>query len=182
MQRTILGILIATIVMYVWGFVYWGASGVPYAAWEQAPNDAAAGAALLEHFPESGVYYMPGNDHSTEERNVLFESGPTGFVILDRDGRPAFDTNIMLAGFLLNGVVAAVVALLLHMTLPAAPGYTQRLRLVAVVAAVAVLLVNFGDVVWWAVPTGWVVAQAFYNFTAIVLSGAVLARFIGART
>ena len=178
MKQAILGVLVATIVLYLWGFVYWGASTVPYYAWEQAPDDRAAGAALLEHFPESGVYYMPGNDHPMEERNQLFEQGPTGFVILDRDGRPAFDTSIMIGGLILNAIVVAVLAMLLQITLPAAPTYIQRLRIVTYAGAAGVFLINFGDVVWWAIPMGWVVAQAVYNFTGVVIAGAILARFI----
>jgi hypothetical protein len=177
-SRTVFGVLIATVVLYMWGFVYWGASSAPYVAWHQAPDDRVAGAALLEHFPESGVYYLPGNDHETEVRNQLFEQGPTGFVILDRDGRPAFDTNIMIAGFVLNAIVVSVLALLLRITLPAAPSYRQRLRIVTTAGAAGVLLINFGDVVWWAIPMGWVAVQAAYNFVGVVIAGAILARFI----
>ena len=178
MRQTVIGVLVATIVLYLWGFIYWGASSVPYQTWSQAPNDRAAGAALLEHFPESGVYYVPGNDHPAEERNQLFESGPTGWVVLDRDGRPAFDANIMAAGLVLDGIVVALLAMLLHLTLAAGSGYGKRLRIVTYAGAAGVLLINFGDIVWWAIPTGWVVAQAFYNFTGVVLAGAILAYFI----
>ena len=72
----------------------------------------------------------------------------------------------------------ALLALLLHITLPAGSGYGQRLRIVALVGATAVILINFGDVVWWAIPAGWVVAQAIYNFSAVLLAGAVLAYFV----
>lgn len=162
----------------MFGFAYWGASTVPYATWQQAPDDRAAGAALLAHFPESGVYYVPGNAHAMEERNQLFEQGPTGFVILDRDGRPAFDTAIMAGGFVLNGVVVALLALLLRLTLPAAPGYGQRLLVATTAGAIGVLLINFGDIVWWAIPAPWVIAQAAYNFAGVVLAGAILAWFV----
>lgn len=178
MKQTAIGVLIATIVFYMWGFVYWGASPIPYQTWNQAPDDRAAGAALLEHFPESGVYYMPGNDHPTEERNQLFEQGPTGFVIIDRDGRPAFDTNIMIGGLVLNAIVVTLLAMLLHLTLAAAPLYGQRLRIIIYAGAAAVVLINFGNIVWWAIPAGWVLANAFYNFTGVVIAGAILARFI----
>lgn len=177
-KQMVIGVAVATVVLYAWGFVYWGASQVPYQTWIQAPDDRAAGAALLEHFPESGVYYMPGNDHPVEERNQLFEQGPTGWVIIDRDGRPAFDATIMMNGFVLNGIVVAVLALLLQLTLPAAPLYIQRLRIVTYAGAAAVLLINFGDVVWWAIPMGWVLAQALYNFVGVVITGAILAYFV----
>jgi len=50
--------------MYVWGFLYWGgANPFPYQAWKQTPDDVAAGQALLEHFSESGTYYVGAPPH-----------------------------------------------------------------------------------------------------------------------
>jgi hypothetical protein len=121
---------------------------------------------------------MPGNDHEAELRNELFEQGPTGFVIIDRDGRPAFDTTIMVAGLALNAIVVGLLALLLRITLPAAPRYGQRLGIITIAGAAGVLLINFGDVVWWAIPAPWVIAQAVYNFVGVVIGGGILARFI----
>ena len=64
MKRCVIGIILATLAMYVWGFLYWGgANPFPYKAWKQTPDDVAAGKALLEHFPETGTYHMPGMNH-----------------------------------------------------------------------------------------------------------------------
>jgi hypothetical protein len=178
MGRVLVGIVLATVIVYFWGFLYWGASSVPYSAWQESADDAAAGQALLDHFPESGVYYIPANGNPPELRSKLYETGPTGFVILDVDGRPEFDATIMAEGFALNGVVMALLALLLHSCRRATPLYSDRLRLVSLVAAIAVLLVNAGDIVWWAMPVDWELWQIFYNFSALVLGGAVLAYFV----
>lgn len=178
MRRIILGIALSTIVVYLWGFLYWGASAVPYSTWHETADDSAAGQALLEHFPRSGVYYLPANGNPPERRSELYESGPTGFVIIDVDGRPEFDTAIMTEGFALNGLVMGLLALLLHLAGAATPLYRDRLKLIALVSAIAVLMVNAGDAVWWAMPWGWESAQIFYNFTALMLGGAVLAFFI----
>jgi len=178
MGRIIGGIALATVVVYIWGFLYWGASTLPYASWQETADDSAAGQALLEHFPESGVYYIPANGNAPELRSALYESGPTGFVILDVDGRPEFDTSIMAEGFLLNGVVMALFAILLHVCRTATPLYADRLKLVSLVAAIAVLMVNAGDIVWWAMPASWESAQIFYNFTAMLIGGSVVAYFV----
>ena len=178
MGRIIGGIAASTAIVYIWGFLYWGASAVPYSSWQETADDSAAGQALLEHFPESGVYYLPANGNPPELRSALYESGPTGFVILDVDGRPEFDTSIMTAGFALNGVVMALFALLLHLCRNATPRYVDRLKLVALVAGIAVLMVNAGDIVWWAMPVDWESAQIFYNFTAMFLGGSVVACFV----
>ena len=155
MKRMTLGVLLATVVLYLFGFAYWGASGLPYQVWNETADDRAAGQALKEHFPESGVYFIPAMGNPPEERTKLYDAGPTGFVILDVDGRPEFDPGIMIMGFLLNGVVMVLFAIVLWMTRRAAPEYGDRLKLVIVVSALAVLMINFGDAVWWVMPLSW---------------------------
>ena len=178
MSATIRGIVVASIAVFLWGFLYWGANPVPYMAWEQAPDDRAAGQALLEHFPESGVYYLPGNGNPPELRAALYESGPTGFVIIDRNGRPEMDPSIMMQGFALNVLIICLLAGLLHVTASATPSWGERFRVTLLAGAVAVTLVDFGHAVWWLIPWPWVLAQAFYDFTAVALMGAILAYFI----
>ena len=46
MGRTFIGIAIASVVLYVWGFLYWGLGPWPTMIWHQAADDVAAGEAL----------------------------------------------------------------------------------------------------------------------------------------
>lgn len=163
---------------YLFGFAFWGASSAPYSVWNETADDRAAGRALLEHFPESGVYYLPARGNPAEQRGELYEAGPTGFVILDRDGRPEVDPSIMAGGFVLNAVFIALLAVLLRVTLPAGPTYGDRLKIALCAAAVGVVMIDFGRAVWWAMPWDWELVQAFYNFVAWGLAGAILAYFV----
>ena len=43
MSSILKGIVIASLAIYVWGFLYWGASPFPYKAGHEAPDDATAG-------------------------------------------------------------------------------------------------------------------------------------------
>jgi hypothetical protein len=175
-MRALLGVLAAAVAMYVFGFAYWGASAFPYTPWLETKDDAAAGQALLEHFPESGVYYIPGN--SNEDRTALYDAGPVGFVYIDVDGRPEFDPGIMVRGFLLNGVIAALLLWLFRLT-GVEPSHGSRIQLAALVALIFVAVVHVGDVVWWVMPAGWELSRAFYNFAAFVLGAAVLSAVLG---
>jgi len=65
---------------------------------------------LLQHFPESGLYYLPANQNPPALRTDLYEQGPTGFVFIQREGRPGFDGAIMLLGFFHNLLVALPIA------------------------------------------------------------------------
>lgn len=180
MANHVKGIIVASILVYAWGFAYWGASPFPYQAWNETADDQAAGAALREHFPESGVYFLPANGNPPEQRAELYATGPVGFVILDRDGRPEFDPGIMVQGFLLNVVVITLLTLLLRSVVTAIPTYGQRFRAVLLVGLIAVVFVDLGRAVWWMIPWPWVLAQSFYDFTALALAGAVLAHFVRA--
>ena len=141
-------------------------------------DDRAVGDALRLHFPESGVYYLPGNGNEPGLRAELYEAGPTGFVILDVDGRPEVDPAIMLGGLLLDGLIVAILAGWMRFALGSLPTYRSRLAFSALAGAFAVVLVNFGDAVWWALPWGWELVQSFYNFTAVLVAGAILAHYI----
>ena len=38
--------------------------------------------------------------------------------------------------------------------------------------------VNFGNAVWWAIPWSWELVQGFYNLSAWLIAGAIMARFV----
>ncbi len=65
--RTLLGVVLAGIITFMWGFAFWGATTTPYEAWKSANNDADAQARLAELFPESGYYGIPSMTNNTAE-------------------------------------------------------------------------------------------------------------------
>jgi hypothetical protein len=178
MRRIAIGIVLATLVTYVWGFLYWGASPIPYTAWTQAADDAAAQAALRTHFPERGTYFVPGRDHPTDEMTALYQAGPVALVhMLAPAGRDPFDVGIMVKGFSLVLLSAALLALLLH-RLARVLRYGELARVVVLVALLATLVVDLGDYAWWNIPGAWKLAQGVYDFTAILIPGLIVARFV----
>lgn len=126
MKRQIIGVALAAVAVYMWGFLYWGATTIPYLAWQATNDDAAAGQALLEHFPVSGTYYLPGMYNDEETRNKLSDAGPVGFVHIQREGRPVVDTSTMRNGFLLMLATAFLISVILKRALPALPSYAGR--------------------------------------------------------
>ena len=179
MRSTAIGVLLGSLAMFAWGMLYWGANPAPYTAWQQTRDDAAAGRAILQHFPVSGTYYLPGLDNDAETRTKLHEHGPVAFVhVTARNGRPEMDPGIFVKGFGHNLAVVLLLAWLMHLAGPALPGYRDRVKLAAVAGLLAALLVDMGDVVWWYLPLQWKLHQALYSFTALLVPGLVLARFV----
>jgi len=179
MNKTLLGILVVSVACYVWGFLYWGVSNVPYAAWSQAPNDAAVQESLRELLPESGTYYIPGLDHEDEQLASLFASGPVAFIHVNLDGRPMVDPTIMIGGMLLTVLIVSFMALFFKVT--GASEFRDFARQSVIVGVLMVIAFDGGDLVWWQIPLEWKLAQAIYNFTLIILAGHLLGIFMKAK-
>jgi hypothetical protein len=174
-----LGVILASVALFLWGFLYWGLSHFPYQAWKRSSDDEAAQKALLELFPEDGTYYVPGRKHDAATLERLFRQGPLVFVhMLRRDGRPPLDPGIMIRGFALNVVVAALVALLLWQARGGLPDYLSRLLHASLAGVIASLMIDCGDAIWWEVSWVWKLRQAIYNCVAFVIGGAILAYFV----
>jgi hypothetical protein len=178
-KRALVGVLLATLAMYFFGFLFWGATTLPYRTWKIAPDDEAAQRALLTHFPESGTYHVPApTAHDEKRRRELFERGPVGFVHIDRDGRPMEDPAILIGGFVLNLVVVALLALILWRVLPALPTYRSRVGFLALLGLTAAIMIDGGSAIWWGLAWQWKVVQGLYDVGAWIVAGLVLAKFI----
>jgi hypothetical protein len=179
MVRTALGVIVASIVIYAWGFAYWGFGPYRTLIWKQAENDELAGQALTTHFTDRGTYFVPSFNADQQKTVELMEKGPVAMVhMLAPQGHPAFDPIVMGQGFVLNLVVVILVAVLLHNITPSMPTYLGRVGLVILAGLIASLLIDGGDIVWWRIPWEWKLYQAAYNVSVWVIAGAILAAFI----
>src|SRR5262249_33656674 len=91
MVRVIVASLLAAVVLFVWGAVWWMA--LPFAGWamKPMPNEEAVVAALKTGLPDSGTYFSPYGDQNAtpEQEAALLErhrQGPLAQVIYIKDG------------------------------------------------------------------------------------------------
>lgn len=118
--------------------------------WKHTRDDAAAGAALREYFPENGTYLVPGfaNDDATME--TLSKKGPVALVnMIAVEGAAPFDPMMLVKGFFLNLVVIILIALLLRRVVACLPSYMNRVMFVALAGLTATVLIEGGDIAWW---------------------------------
>lgn len=177
MKRTVLGVILATLAMFVWGMVYWGANPLPYRTWKTATNDETAQRLMREQFTEVGTYFVPSVRADPETLERRYQAGPVGFVQVTSLGRPVHDTSIMTKGLLLDFASVLTMAGLLHMAAPALLTYRRRAGFAALAGLGAAILIDGGDVAWWSIPWEWKLHQAAYDATAWWVAGLVLARF-----
>jgi len=180
MKRLITGCLIASIVLFLYGFLYWGGT-IPYGehVWKQSADDAVAGRALSAHFPEKGTYFVPASTNEQETRSKLYLRGPIAMVhMLSPSGRPEMDSSILAKGFLANLAFIIVVGLLLRRVAAALPTYGNRVMFAILAGLACTLLTDIGDIAWWTMDWQWRAYTGFYHFSAWVIVGIVLAAFV----
>lgn len=183
MTRTVLGIVVAAVVLYAWGFLVWGVVPYPAVVWKKPVDEEAARKALREQFPERGTYVVPGAGHDEAVKEALFKQGPVAMVHMTHPaGRPLADPSIMIGGFVLNLVALVLIALILRRVGAAMPGYGERVGFVALIGLTAALLIDGGDAVWWQIPWEWKLYQAGYDFSFWLIAGLILAKFVGPKT
>ncbi len=179
MKRAI-AVLAAAIAVYIWGFVYWGATTIPYQVLETTSDDAAAQQAIRAHFPRNGVYALPSVLHDAESLESLSMAGPTAFVFVTAaDGRPSMVPSIMIFGFLQGLAVAALVAVLLSWA-GAGFSFGCKLNLALLAGVISVVQTQFGDAVWWTFPWSWKLVTSFYEIVCFLILGVILAKMLPA--
>ncbi|MEX0936840.1 MAG: hypothetical protein WDZ59_03190 [Pirellulales bacterium] len=179
MKRIILGVVLASVAAYMWGFVVWGLGPYHEIIWKRSTDDVAAGAALRNMFPENGVYYVPGSQHEGETATRLWDAGPVAMVhMIAVDGRAQMDSTMMVAGAIFTIGFVMLLALMLQWVVVALPGYGSRVAFVTMIGIAAAALVDLGDIVWWQFDWKWMFYRAGYHATVCLIAGLVLAGFI----
>lgn len=177
MGKTALGVILATVAMFVWGSVFW-LSPLGQMTVEHAPNDAQAQAALTESFPESGAYAVPGDMEASDFAD-LHRQGPIAMVIVSHGaGREPMAPGIFAAGFVHELLVVILLAILLRMVAPALATYGKRVLFCTMVGLIGAGLIDGAMMIWWYAPTQYALMSLFYNAMAVLLAGLVLSAFI----
>lgn len=176
MKKTLIGIVTTTLALYIWGFIYWGVSTVPYASWKQTADDAAAQEMLSRVFPEDGTYFIPGVGNDPETRTALYEQGPIGFIHIIHGPSLENDPVVMIGGLVLNLVIVALLAVMFRVA--GAREFRDFARLSVIAGAVAVVAIDVGDIIWWRMPVSWEIWQIIYNYSVWLIAGHLLGVFM----
>ena len=172
MKSLLLGSLVSAIALFVWGFVYFGASGIPYGFLGDAADN---GPTLDAAFSESGTYVVP--DPRLENVAELHERGPFAMVHIRKGGMPMMSPSLMIGGFVHGFIYALLLGLLLRHICKKS-GYGARVGFVTLAGATGTFMARVGDAVWWHHAWDWQLSTMAYTIIGSAIVGAILARFI----
>lgn len=177
MKRLILGSLLAAIVVFIWGFLYWNVLPFRNSAIASVADEAAL-AQALGALPETGTYQVPDlRAHpSPEAYTAQLAQGPFALVQLRKEGVNWAAPSIFINGFLHYLITALLIGLLLRKTRFASFG--ERFALVFLAGLAAAFFANLGDPIWFYLPWDYHVLQFGYDLTTWILIGLVMAKFV----
>ena len=180
MKNLLLGSVIAAVALLFWGFAFWAVSPLPYTALKTVADEPAAGQALLEHFPQSGTYYLPDPRNPDEdEMNALHRQGPVAMVNIDIDGGEPRSLSVLLAGFVHMLITTLMISLLMRLTGNALATYGDRVLFVFLAGVIVAFWTRISDVIWWGLGLPWQMYNAVYDVSSWLIAGLILAKFVG---
>ncbi len=183
MTRILVGSLIAAVVMFMFGFAFWAASGLSDRALSGAVDEQQARQMLSEQFPSDGTYKVP---YSPDYEDTVWQErmgeGPIATVIIKHGGKDMESPIMMVYGFVHYLACALLIAVLLSMAVGSGSGgmtsFGKRLMFVTLTGVAMAAFHHGGNVVWWEYPSDFPLLTAAYDIGAWFLAGIVLAAMI----
>jgi hypothetical protein len=184
--RILIATVLAAVVLFGWGFLFWVVLPFGMAAMEDEPfGGEAMVAGISKVLGDTGVYFLPfprDPNVATQEEKDRFEerhrAGPLVRVFYNRTGAEPGAPRLFISGFAHNLGIALLMAIILAFAAPALPTYLQRLGLVFLVGAVAAIWLGLNEAIWFYHPWKYELYQAGYVVVGGLLMGLVMAAII----
>jgi len=171
MKKLLLGSFLAGLALFMWGFIYYGISGIPYQT--LAPSAPAAAVALKAHFPTDGTYIIPSP--TSENMAELQAAGPVAMVHIRPHG--AGSMGVMMGTGFVHGWVYCLMLGVLLQQICKKSRYGERVWFVTQVGIAGAFLSRFGDSIWFWQAWSWQISNFAYAVIGAVIAGAILAKF-----
>jgi len=176
MKKFVLAPALAALAMFIFGFLYWGVTTLPYRVLGSTGDDSAAALALGKVFPATGTYLVPGPNTPEPLRGNLVKRGPFAVVHFVKEGTNELAPAALAQGYAHEFVLCFILAIMLSKAAPTFQAFSCRVRFSAMVGLVAATC-GLGNVVWWHHALSWELVQGVYDVGAFVIAGAVLGIF-----
>jgi hypothetical protein len=184
MIRLFVGALLSAVVLFVWGYVFWSASGVMVQFMHRLPDEDKAVQLFQDHDLESGTYLIPfpdpaamnGTDKDKEDVYLARRvKGPLMEIIYRKEGAASPTNPLVLArGFCHYFAASLLAAVLLILAQPGLPRYPMRVLFVTLAGVFATVAITFAKPIWFFHPWPTVLYEAAFQTIGWLLAGLVL--------
>lgn len=181
--RVFFGALLAAVLGFMWGFLFWAVLGAGVRLMAPLPNEESVVQALVNAGLPSGMYVYPApvdmNDAEavevTEEQHL---KGPKLQIAYLANGGPSMPTEQYVKGWTHYFAFSLVAGGLLVMARNGLRSYFSRVFFVVLVGLAATVWGHWGDAVWFFHPWEYTAGRGLETLVTALLIGLVLAAFI----
>lgn len=185
-KRVILAALLSAVLMFAWGFAFWGLSGALDKTCGPLPAELDVLASLRNSQAPSGMYvYPPPCDSSDAEAMAEWEAkheeGPLLRLAYVAEGGPPMPPIKWVLGLGHYFAVALLSGSLVALAGSSLPSFGRRLGFVLLLSLIAAVWTNVGDVLWWRHSVAYCLGNMAYELVAGLLMGLVIAAMVKSR-
>jgi hypothetical protein len=174
MQRLVIGSLVAAVVMFILGFIFYATPLMNMGFATATPEQQATVQAALKGLP-TGTYSIPGGE--TPEAMAAYAAGPVAMVKVNSGGFAMFDPVVFVEGYLHMAVAAFFLGLVLWTIRDRVTDFGSRFSVVMWLSLAMVWFTRLGEPIWY--HTDW--RNALYvaatEWISFVVAGYILARW-----
>lgn len=185
MVRLAVGVVLAAVLQFVWGFVFWMILPLSKQMFEKLPDEDKVTEVLKQANLQTGVYHLPDGREVMEtegpEKEAFLErhrKGPLAQIIYIKEGMDPMGPTYFALGFGHMLATSLVAGLLLLMAGPGLNGYCARTLFVVGLGAFAVLTVEIANPIWMGHPWKFHLLHSVYYLGSWVLTALTLAAFV----
>jgi hypothetical protein len=181
--RVFFAALIAAVLGFAWGFIFWGVLGAGSMIMAPLPQEATVKEALVNAGLASGVYVYPFPAKMDDEEDVRraqeqHMKGPIMQIAYRPDGGPPMPPEQYVKGVVHYFAVALIAGALLAMARSSLPRYGSRVLFVLLLGLLATVWAHWADAIWFADPWPYTAGRGLESLVTALIMGLVLAAII----
>ncbi len=181
--RVLLAALLSAVLMFVWGFLFWGVLNFGGKLMQPLPAELDVLAALRKSGATSGMYVYPMPVDMKDEAGMkAFEAkhleGPILQIAYQAEGGPPMPPSIFAQGLGHYFAVALLTGCLLALAARGLPSYGSRVTFVLLLSLIAAVWGNVGDAVWWFHSREYCLGNMAYSMGAGLAMALVMAAIV----
>ncbi len=167
-MRIILASVVTAVVLFFFGFVWWGVL-MPSVRPAEVIADADFVNAMSASLPESGVYFYPDYANPSEE-----PIEPWAIVYFNKTA-PAMG---LMMGMGFGHMFLAALLASCGVSCLAEKSFARRFAMVCFLGLFVALWADIGNMIWWRHPIGWTVFHFSYDVLSWVIAALVIAGLV----
>jgi hypothetical protein len=185
--RVVAAAVLSAVLMFCWGFVYWGpvlnmTARLMGTLPEATELDVVA--PLRAGRIPSGMYVYPGpaanmgDAAAVEAWEAKLKEGPIFHMAYRQSGTSPMDPQMFAMGLGHSFVISLLSGVLLATVVHGLPTYASRVGVLFLLAFIAAIWTNVGNAIWWAHPYSYAGGQILYETVAGLLMALVVAAIV----